>query len=195
MDDFVLYFYFCWLIVIIVTFFTRRSNMRIVLIMWFFLIITSFNFAFKINDLEVFTPFLILIVGAIIYYIKVNKQTIKIINVFIVMIAIGAILIWQLLMPAWFIVTEMFFLPLTILLIIQLLVHNLQERITLCLLGLSFGQLLYDIIIISYGLNNTIGTEKIMIQICIIVLNLLIIHFVHTVLIRIKYSVQNRYNM
>lgn len=195
MDEVVLYFYFCWIVVIILTFFIRTSTMRIILIIWIYLIISSLNFGFTISDLEFFMPFLILFVGAMIYYVKVNKKTGKIIHVLIVMIAVVAILIWQLLMPAWYIVTTLFFLPLTILLIIQLLVSDLQERITLCLLGMSCGQLLYDLIIVSYGLNNTIGTEKIMTQICIIVLNLLIIHFVHTVLSKIKYSVQNRYNM
>lgn len=195
MDDFVLYFYLCWIVLIVVAFFTRDTKLRVFIVFWILLIISSSNVNYVINDIEVFAPFLLLFVGAIIYYIKVNQRIIKLINVFIVMIAVVAILLWQLLMPIWYLLTTIYFLPVMILLIIILLVEHLQERLTLCLIGVSSGQLFYDIIVMSYHLNYTIGIEQTIIQICIIVLSLLIIHFVSVVLIKIKHTIQNRYKL
>lgn len=170
-----LYFWLMWIIFIIVTFFMQTNRKRTFLMIWILLMITSTNLYISVQSIQISFNFILLFVGTIIFYVYNSFSAYKMILTFTIMIGYVSILIWQKITPIWFFMPSYFMIPVLIVILILLLIPNFYEQLPIGIMGIVFGQFLFEWIIISYRLHDVIGNKSFFIHVCFIILFLIFV--------------------
>src|SRR5699024_12708126 len=89
---------------------------------------------------------------------------------FTIMIFYCGLLLWQVVAPVWFFLSGYFMIPVLVVFLLILLSRRLQNVYAYTLLGISFGQLLFVVLIHKYLFQEIIGTTAFFIQITLLLL-------------------------
>lgn len=179
MHDLFLFYYTCWLLVLIIYFFMTRTVSRSLLLVWTFVMIAVSPYTFSFLDVQIYITYLFLFVGTIILARVSSLSIYEYIVSFVCMICYVGILVWEIIAPIWFFLPTPVILAPFIVLILIYFIRRSTKRFVICFMGLTFGQLLYNIILIHYGLQDTIGALQEMTMLSIVLLLLIIVDFIH----------------
>lgn len=186
-----LYYWLIWIIFIIVYFFMKNGMKRSLFLFWILLIIIATNLFININGTSVSMAFIFLLCGAVIFYVTNTFSIYKMIATFSIMIGYVSLLMWKKITPIWFFMPSYFMIPVLSVVVITFLLHDHYEQITAALVGISFGQSIYELIIISYQLNTIIGERVFFIHISITILFLILIQFIQLCLFKVSNKIRS----
>lgn len=186
-----LYYWLIWIIFIIVYFFMKNGMKRSLFLFWILLTIIATNIFININSTSVSMAFILLLCGAIIFYVTNSFSIYKMIATFSIMIGYVSLLMWKKITPIWFFMPSYFMIPVLSVVVITFLLHDHYAQITAALVGITFGQLIYELIIISYQLNTIIGERVFFIHISITILFLILIQFIQLCLFKVSNKIRS----
>lgn len=195
MITFGLFFYWlAWVFWIIVIFFMKKSKQQTFFSYGILMLIIFSNKYIMIGHFNLSISYLMLLAGSLYMYTKLNRQIYHLLISFTVMIGYSAILIWKNSTPLWLFIHELLFIPFVCSFLIIILSTGLYNRLITGILGITAGQLLYNLILSSYDLNQKIGDLHFFDQLFITLIFLIIIHFIQ-VAIRKLYSLLDAYHL
>ncbi len=186
MNEEFLFYWLMWIIFIIVYFFMDTGRKRTLFLFWILITIITTNMSLNINGVSVSIAFLCFLLSVIIFYVTDVFSIYKMIATFPIMIGYVSLLMWKKITPIWFFMPSYFMIPVLSVVVVSFLLPKQYEQITAALVGITFGQLIYEMIVISYRLNNIIGEHTFFIHISITILLLIIIQFIQTCLFTIS---------
>lgn len=189
-EEFLTY-WLIWIIFIIVYFFMKNGMKRSLFLFWILLIIIATNLFININGTSVSMAFIFLLCGAVIFYVTNTFSIYKMIATFSIMIGYVSLLMWKKITPIWFFMPSYFMIPVLSVVVITFLLHDHYAQITAALVGITFGQLIYELIIISYQLNTIIGERVFFIHISITILFLILIQFIQLCLFKVSNKIRS----
>lgn len=189
-EEFLTY-WLIWIIFIIVYFFMKNGMKRSLFLFWILLTIIATNIFININSTSVSMAFILLLCGAIIFYVTNSFSIYKMIATFSIMIGYVSLLMWKKITPIWFFMPSYFMIPVLSVVVITFLLHDHYAQITAALVGITFGQLIYELIIISYQLNTIIGERVFFIHISITILFLILIQFIQLCLFKVSNKIRS----
>lgn len=189
-EEFLTY-WLIWIIFIIVYFFMKNGMKRSLFLFWILFTIIATNIFININSTSVSMAFILLLCGAIIFYVTNSFSIYKMIATFSIMIGYVSLLMWKKITPIWFFMPSYFMIPVLSVVVITFLLHDHYAQITAALVGITFGQLIYELIIISYQLNTIIGERVFFIHISITILFLILIQFIQLCLFKVSNKIRS----
>src|SRR5699024_1045001 len=183
-EQFLMY-WLLWLLFIIIFFFMEKSKKRTMLTIWLLFIITFSSTYMNIHIAQVSLSMIIIIFGAFIYlseapfsflpffkafmimffyccillwqFVAPFCFFLSLFNVFSFIIFYCVLLLWQVVAPVWFFLSGYFMIPVLVVFLLILLSRRLQNVYAYTLLGISFGQLLFDVLLHKYLFQEKIG--------------------------------------
>lgn len=173
-EQFLIY-WFSWIIFIIIVFFMNRSTFRSFLIIWVLLVLITFPIFVMIKNIQISICLVLLISGAIIFYVREKVTIYRLIVTFTIFIGYTGILFWKNITPVWFFMPSFIIISILIVSLMIVLLKQLHEQISVVLLGVLFGHVFYDLLLIDYSLHNQIGNNAYLV-ICLTILILICIH-------------------
>lgn len=193
LEQFLMY-WLLWIIFIVVTFFMEKNSKRYVLTSWILFIICFSSLYITISEIELSVALLIILFGSFIYLVEVSFSMLQLTRAITVMISYCSLLIWEMLSPVWFFIPAYFLIPVILIFLTFILSHPLQQTYAFMLLGITLGQVLFDLLLSMYQLNQQIGMTSYFIYISLTTLLLIsirailllytnAIHFIHRKLI------------
>ena len=157
MDELVLFYYYCWLLWLLIYFFLPLSRVRTVMIIWILVFILTSQLHVSIGAVQVSLSFIILLIGTLVLFGLSHDRFYDLMISFICMISYAGLLMWEKTAPVLFFIPSTIIIPFLIAVSILLLIHSFHHRMIVVVIGLSFGQLLYELILMMYSLNDSIG--------------------------------------
>lgn len=151
-----LFYWFSWLVWVFVTFIMKPGMNRTFIAVWILLTISGSSFELFVLGYSFSTSYLFLITGAMILLTKTSRTFYLLFSSLTVMVLYMAVLLWENYYPIWMI-TKTFLSPMIIVLIIIFLSKSFYNRISVALLGVSSGELVYGFILSSYSITDRIG--------------------------------------
>lgn len=155
----IIFFWMSWTLWIIVAFLMKKSKQRNILNIWMLLSISIAQSYFTINSLEVSALFLILLLGSLVAHAYLLRNLYHLYVAFTIMVGFTAILLLDINLPVLLFIPKIFFIPLLFSILIIISDKGLHNRILNGILGLVSGEILYSMILFSYGLDKTIGDK------------------------------------
>lgn len=157
MDNQMLFYYLCWLLFGLSFFFMQLSNSRRWILILILLIISSSPYFISIHILEISLPMIILVmVTQLLFGLSIFRKY-EFIVAFLCMISYVALLMWEKTVPVLFFMPAKIIVSCIIVLLISFLIHVFSHKVMVVVIGLTFGQLIHEIILIVYELQQTIG--------------------------------------
>src|SRR5690625_2280434 len=188
-----LFYWLLWILFILVYFFMDKGKKRSFFISLILILIICSNVSLKYSDLVISLSFLLILAVSIFFYVSNPLTLYKTIVAFILMLGYVSLLIWEKITPIWFFMPSFFIIPVLSVLITIILVREFYEQIAVALVGITFGQLIYELILISYNLHNVIGETIFFIHTCFVILFLVTIHAIQASIIKFSELFQNKW--
>src|SRR5699024_2097188 len=152
-DELILFYYCTWFIYIVVYFFMRPSLISKVLLMFILIYICLSPYFIMIvyvyESLSFSFLLIIVIVLVVLSYIKMDVLFVT----FICMISYVGLLLWEKLAPVLVFIPSQFWIAIIIVFIVRFLLRSFTNQVIVTVIGLSWGQLMYELILIDYGLE------------------------------------------
>src|SRR5699024_10638577 len=176
MYEYFLFYWILWMLYIVVYFFMDSTKKRSCYLVWILLTICTLDLSIYIGDIQFSIVIIIVVIGAICMFIE-NAVTLKnLFNAFIVMISYGGLLIWHQIAPVWYFLPAYMMIPILLVGFILFLERNKLKGLPILLLGMSFGQCIYQILLITYQLTDKFVQLSHLVQMNVAVLLLLWIY-------------------
>lgn len=179
MYDLFLFYYTCWLLTIIIYFFMEKSTLRNFYMIWLLMIITASPYLISFASVQISMAYVVLLIGTLFLFGLKSLQLYEYIVAFICMVGYAAILIWEIIAPVWFFMPRTVILALLIVSTLLLCIRVPNRRMIVSVIGLTFGQLLYELILMVYHLHDVIGALQEMTILSVTLLLLLGIDLLH----------------
>lgn len=152
-----LFYWFSWILWIIVTFFMIKSKKRTILASWILVTILSSSIYIGTPNQQISVALLLVVVGSFALLIQLPRVIYHLFASFTIMIGYAAILLWEKGSPVWFILPRVILISFILGLLITILAKGFYNQLGICLLGLSCGELIYGLMLSSYGFHVPIG--------------------------------------
>src|SRR5690625_632390 len=175
MYELFLTYWFSWMLYIIIVFFIKKSKLRTWLTIWLLLVLITLPMFITVINFKISLVLIFLIIGAIIFYVQKKVTLYRLIVTFTISIGCTGVLIWEKITPVWFFMPPFFLISMLLVFVNFVLMKHLYEQISIVLLGVLIGYVLYDLLLIGYRLHNEIGNRAYLV-ICFTVLLLLFLH-------------------
>jgi len=177
MYELFLTYWFSWILYIVIVFFMKKSKFRSLLVIWLLLVLVTFPMYIAIDTLQISICLVLLLTGAIIFYVQEKVTVYRLIVTFTISIGYTGILIWENITPVWFFMPPFFMIAILLVCINIVMMKQMYEQIAAVLVGVLFGHILYDLLLIGYSLQYKIGNNAYLV-ICLTILMLMFIHMV-----------------
>ena len=165
-----LMYWLLWLQFIIIYFFMGENRKRHWLSVWILAIISGSTIYLDTGYAQLSLSLLIIVCGAFIYLVEHTITFVQLVRVMIMMLIYCVILIWQLVAPVWFFLPGYFLIPFLMVCTTFILCWKEQDMYPYLVLGISLGQLLFDMLLYYYQLHDTIGMPSYFIHLSLAVL-------------------------
>ena len=175
-DKFLMY-WLLWLICIIVVFFKNSSPRQTWLIIWILSVISVSNTYFELVHLEISVSFVMILFGSFMMTAEPSFSFLQLFRAFILLLVYCTLLIWEMVAPVWFFLSSYFIIPVFIVLVAVMLNKRIKEVFGYLILGITLGQLLFDLLLYLYHIHNQIGMTYYFIHVGCSVLLLICIRF------------------
>lgn len=117
----------------------------------YFMLIDSIYISFSFS-LLLFCTFILLGLSSVKYNTIVMS--------FICMIGYVGLLLWEKLTPILFFISSKVLIAILVVCIVRFLLRTLTHRVVVIVIGLTWGQLMYEMILVFYELHNTLGNYE-----------------------------------
>lgn len=155
-----LYFYwFSWVFWVVVTFLMKKGKLRTLLAYWILLSIVFSNNYLRIDNISLSVTFILVFLGGFVLLARIIHSFYHLFAAFTLMIGYAGFLIWEQLAPVWLFIPRIILLPLILAMLISILTNHLLNRITIGIIGICAGELLYSLLLFSYQITNTVGEK------------------------------------
>lgn len=188
-------YWFIWMIVIIVAFFMKNGWRRSLLLVWILLILLLFEVDLNIGNIQISLAFIILFIGSIIFYVHHSFSIYTLIVTFIMMIAFGSILMWAKTTPVWLFMPSYVLIPIIVVMLVIILINSFYLQLTVTLVGITLGQMMFEMILMVYHLSALVGEETFFIHISLAVLLLIVLRFLNFILNCLLYYIKTKVNL
>src|SRR5699024_6102593 len=187
MTEHVLYFWFCWLLWVLVTFFMKKSGLRTYFAIWVLITIILADFFLQWNQVIISLPFIALTIGAVILTSRQPRWFFHLAASFSTAIGYATFLFWEMLSPVWFVMPRAILMTMIFGLLISLLVKPLISKITVCLLGMAAGEVIYLFTLFNQGIFTSLGDKSFFINLFTLLLFFITSHTLHRIKEKIFY--------
>src|SRR5690625_6404917 len=102
MYELFLTYWFSWILYIFMLFLIKKSKVRSLLFIWILLVLVTFPMYITIDTLQISICLVLLLTGAIIFYVQEKVTVYRLIVTFTISIGYTGILIWENITPVWF---------------------------------------------------------------------------------------------
>jgi len=161
-DELILFYYCIWFIYILVYFFMQPSFISKLLLLFILIYICISPYFVWIGSLYVSLSFcLLLITVSVLFGLSIIKAS-DLLVTFMCMISYVGLLLWEKLAPVLVFIPSKFWIAITIVFIVRFLLRTFMNQVIVIGIGLSWGQLMYELILIDYGLEQLIGSYEYM---------------------------------
>ncbi|MFC3038941.1 hypothetical protein ACFOGI_01575 [Virgibacillus xinjiangensis] len=126
---------------------------------WSLLCIVSAEWTVRLPYFSFSVASLLVIVGAIWLLCRSRYLFYHLFSAFTLMIGYSAVRYWEQITPVWFILPRYVIFSFFLTLLILFMVKNFYSQIGVCLLGTSFGEVLYHVTMAGYGMQMNIGEK------------------------------------
>ena len=157
MTNGLLFYWISWLLWVYVTFVMRKDRVRTILGLWILLIIGGSSINLTILGYTLTLSYLFLIVGAMIMLAKTSHLFFRLFSSFTIMILYMTMMVWQNYVPIYMIFSKTYIFPFVIAFITVLIARGFYNRVSITLLGISAGELMYSFILSSYSIKVPTG--------------------------------------
>ena len=181
MTEHVLYFWFCWLLWVLVTFFMKKSGLRTYFAIWVLITIILADFFLQWNQVIISLPFIALTIGAVILTSRQPRWFFHLAASFSTAIGYATFLFWEMLSPVWFVMPRAILMTMIFGLLISLLVKPLISKITVCLLGMAAGEVIYLFTLFNQGILTALGDKSFFINLFTLLLFFITAHTLHRI--------------
>lgn len=153
----VIFYWFSWILLVIVTFLMQKKRIRTLLACWLFISIICSNFYVTVERFHVSITFLILFLGSILLLVRLPHLIYHLFSSFTITIGYAAIHLWEMNAPVWIVFPRLVTMSLILGLMTIILVKDFYGRLAICIFGTVCGELIYSLILSSYGMSTAIG--------------------------------------
>lgn len=158
MEEVYLFYWLSWLLIIIVYFFMEKTWLSYYFLCILFIVIATINIEITIlSHLSVNIAFTMTLFAAFLYYARFPLTTYHLLVTFMFVFAYVALLLWEKVTPVWFIIDPQLIIPFILTFLLIFVCKDAYLRVATALLGVMMGQLLFDLVVIRYGLSMQIG--------------------------------------
>ena len=162
MDELILFYYCTWFIYIVVYFFMQPSLISKGLLMFILIYICLSPYFIMIGSLYVSLSFCLLLISvSVLFGLSYIKMDVLFVT-FICMISYVGLLLWEKLAPVLVFIPSQLWIAIIIVFIVRFLLRSFTNQVIVTVIGLSWGQLMYELILIDYGLETLIGNYEYM---------------------------------
>lgn len=169
MFDTFLYYWLLWIIFIMIAFFMENSRKRLFFLIWILTIMISSPYYITLFTIRISIAFCFLIIGAIIFFALKTNKIYHFFATFTCMLVYISLLIWENVSPVWYFMPSYIMIPFVVVVIILFIVRPFYDRLSISFIGISLGQLIYELILISYNLYDVIDNDTVVIYMSIVV--------------------------
>ncbi|ASK63328.1 hypothetical protein CFK37_14770 [Virgibacillus phasianinus] len=152
-----LFFWFSWLIWVYITFIMKKGKERTFFAIWTLLLISGSSFHFVMFGYKLSLGYLFLVIGAMVMVASTKRLFYHLFSSLTLMVLYMTIKVWENFFPIWMILSKSFVIPFMMVFIILLLVKGFRNRVSIGLLGICSGELVYSFILSSYSLPEPVG--------------------------------------
>ena len=153
----IIFYWFSWMIWIIITFFMRKSKKRTALACWLLLAICCSNISIEVDGFHFSIILLLLILGSLLMLVQQSRLVYHLFSSFTITIGYVSMLLWEINAPVWIIFSRVITISLLLVMVTILLTKKFYNQLGICVLGTSFGELIYHFILSGYGLRADAG--------------------------------------
>ncbi|SES80906.1 hypothetical protein SAMN05216389_102264 [Oceanobacillus limi] len=157
MNDGLYFYWISWIIWVMVTFFMKKTSHRAYYATWILISIILSNVYITFSKYDISLTFLSVIIGGFFLVPQIPKTTYHLFCSFTLMIGYTSILIWEGQAPVWLFMPRFILIPLICIVMVCFLVKGLISRITVTLIGICAGELLYSYMLSNYYISNIVG--------------------------------------
>ncbi|MBD1222626.1 hypothetical protein GLV94_17790 [Virgibacillus halodenitrificans] len=177
-----LFFWFSWMAWVILTFIMPKNEYRTELSCWLLLIIITSNLYFSFSGITLTVVVFVLLMGGGIWMIKLKRTFAHSLYSFVVMIAFASAQLWEANLPILYINPIFKITPFVLVIIIFFLTKQIQGQLIIGIIGMTFGDILFQYILYGYGLSVDIGGMEFLDE---LLLTIVLISLLH-ILVRIR---------
>src|SRR5699024_4403837 len=161
-DELILFYYCTWFIYIVVYFFMQPSFISKGLLMFILIYICLSPYFIMIGSLYVSLSFCLLLISvSVLFGLSYINMDVLFVT-FICMISYVVLLLWEKLAPVLVFIPSQLWIAIIIVFIVRFLLRSFTNQVIVTVIGLSWGQLMYELILIDYGLETLIGNYEYM---------------------------------
>ncbi|WP_112181192.1 MULTISPECIES: hypothetical protein [Paraliobacillus] len=174
--DGVLFYWLGWIFWIITTFLMQKGKFRTTLSFFILLIISLSLVKFTILGYEIGLSFCIVVLGS---FFLLTRQTRKVYMLFVIILigfSYAGLRLWEVVSPIWVIIPRMYLYAFIVITLTMLCNRKYLQRYLVCCLAVSFGEVVYIMIVGEIGWNLTIGDSNILDLICLQTASLFILY-------------------
>lgn len=157
MSNGIIFYWLSWMLVIIVTFIMRKNRKRTLLACWLFITIICSNFHITILGFQISIALLSLILGSILLLVQLSHLMYYLFSSFTITIGYTAMLLWEMNAPVWLFLPRIITIAFIIGLMTTILAQDFYSRLGISLFGTACGELIFSLILSSYGMHVAVG--------------------------------------
>lgn len=180
------FYWVAWLVWIIITFFQTHRHIHYIIICWLFSLMITLNYYVTLFQLDISIAFIILLIGAIVFYGQAQLTFQRLITTYTLMITYLSLKIWNVIAPIWFVIPTIIAIPFIISMSAITLSQSTKQRLIHILFSMTCGELFYSFILRSYHLNNQIGSISFFDYLAISIFIIVCVHILHLILLFLK---------
>lgn len=181
MESGLVFYWISWMFWIIITFFMEKSNRRLILAVWILIILIGSNIYVELFNYSISIAFVFLFIGTLLLITQSKRLYYSVFTSFTIMIGYIAILIWEKVTPVWFIFPRELFIPFFIFVLLILFSKNFYHRLGIGLLGISFAEIFYYLILSDGHITTIVGKKEFFDHVAVLTFFLLISYLLQKV--------------
>lgn len=183
-----IFYWISWIFWVIITFLLNKNKQRTSLAVWILFIIFCSNWYIHIEIYHLSVAFICIYMGGFVLLARMAKSVYYLFASFTVMIGYTSFLLWEQLAPVWLLISRDIMFPLLMTSMVLLISRGFWARISISLIGICTGELLYSHILLNFNIHKTIGGMAFLDMLCTI----LFVLFVLEVLVLCRKIVASR---
>ncbi|RDW22034.1 YphA family membrane protein [Oceanobacillus chungangensis] len=157
MESGILFYWFSWILWIIATFILEKNRLRTFMAGWILLSITGTYVNLEIINQTFSLAFIILFGGSTVLLARNEKLLYHTFSALTLTIGFASFRIWEVLSPMLKFLPSGLLITLLFSLLTCILTRNYYSRLSVCILGMLTGEMIYQLTLSYYGFNEVIG--------------------------------------
>lgn len=176
-----LFYWLMWILFVICYFFIvdKKQAMPFCYIILALMVLNDINI--DVFDSSIQLALVLLVVIGLLYVVRIDNIVLTCSKIFIIMVSFCTVHLWEATYSLSLFIPMIIFQSLTMLFLINILSNTLRVQLIITVLGLSLGQILFDLILLHYGFTSNIGSmyflDLLTVIVCLLIIRNGLTHF------------------